>query len=128
MKRRYNLPKTSVVAYCDEDGQGPFWEWFERLPHKVQDKCTIWLEELEKRGHELRRPYADYLRDGIYELRIRHLTVNYRILYFFSGKQMVVLSHGITKQQGEVPQRDIGLAVKRRRLFLEEPSKHTYKE
>ena len=36
-------------------------------------------------GHELRRPKADFLRDGIYELRAREGRANYRVLYFFHG-------------------------------------------
>jgi hypothetical protein len=35
----------------------------------------------------LRRPHADYLEDGIYELRWRNGTVQYRILYFFHGRE-----------------------------------------
>jgi hypothetical protein len=34
-------------------------------------------------GHELRRPEADFLRDGIYELRASLGGVHHRILYFF---------------------------------------------
>ena len=45
-------------------------EWFDELPAKVQDKCYLRLERLREMGHELRRPEADFLRDGIYELRV----------------------------------------------------------
>lgn len=61
-------------------------EWFTRLPAKVQDKCYVRLERLRDMGHELRRPEADYLRDGIYELRASLHGIHYRILYFFHGK------------------------------------------
>jgi hypothetical protein len=37
-------------------------------PIKVQDKCHLRLERLREMGHELRRPEADFLRDGIYEI------------------------------------------------------------
>lgn len=56
-----------VVLYREEDGTCPFLDWFERLPSKVQDKCYTRLERLQLLGHELRRPEADYLRDGIYD-------------------------------------------------------------
>lgn len=79
-------------------------------------------------GHELRRPEADYLRDGIYELRAKHLGVNYRILYFFHSGVAVVLSHGITKQASEVPPREIDLAIRRREQFAANPDRHTYEE
>jgi len=61
-------------------------------------------------GHELRRPEADLLRDGIYELRARLGTVNYRILYFFHGRNVAVLAHAITKEN-EIPVVEINRAV-----------------
>jgi hypothetical protein len=58
-------------------------------------------------GHELRRPEADYLRDGICELRVAMAGVNYRMLCFFFGTGAAVVSHGLTKEQAverpEVP-------------------------
>ncbi|HUA58072.1 MAG TPA: type II toxin-antitoxin system RelE/ParE family toxin [Verrucomicrobiae bacterium] len=63
-------PKTRVVLYREEDGSCPFVEWFNELPAKVQDKCYLRLQRLGEMGHELRRPEADFLRDGIRELRV----------------------------------------------------------
>jgi phage-related protein len=47
----------------------PIIEWLDGLPAKGRLKCLVRLKRLEDLGHELRRPEADYLRDGIYELR-----------------------------------------------------------
>jgi phage-related protein len=77
-------------------------------------------------GHELRRPVGDFLRDGIYELRPSYQGVQYRILYFFIGKDVVVLSHGITKEN-DVPDVDIKRAVERKKRFEADPKAHTYK-
>jgi putative component of toxin-antitoxin plasmid stabilization module len=77
------VPKIRVALYREEDGSCPFIEWFDKLPAKVQDKCYLRLERLREMGHELRRPEADFLRDGIYELRVRLGGVHRRILYFF---------------------------------------------
>ena len=41
----------------------------------------------------------DLLRNGIYELRAKVGTVNYRVLYFFCGSNVACLSHGLTKGQ-----------------------------
>jgi len=54
------------------------------------------------------------LRNGIYELRASYQGVHYRMLYFFAGKAVVVLSHGLTKKS-EVPPREIDLAVERKK-------------
>ena len=47
----------------------------------------------EQFGRELRRPRADMLRDGIYELRTEVRSVNYRLLHGFVGKDVALLSH-----------------------------------
>jgi len=119
------LPKVSVVFYCDEDGQAPFLDWFDWL---AQDKCTVRIERLQECGYELRRPEADYLRDDVYELRFKHQSVNYRVLYFFHGRQLVVLSHGITKQRFDIPKSEIDTAIGRMKKFNASPSKHTFRE
>ena len=78
-------------------------------------------------GHELRRPAADYLRDGIYELRAKQGHVQYRILYFFHGREAAILAHSLTKED-VVPAADIERAIKRKRMFESTPRKHTYEE
>jgi phage-related protein len=122
------LPKTTVILFCEEDGEVPLLAWFERLPTKAQDKCRVRIERLAELGHELRRPESDYLRHGIYELRAKHGGVNYRILYFFHGSKAVVLSHGFSKQQAKVPAREIRTAVDRKKQFEADPRRHTHVE
>jgi phage-related protein len=81
---------------------------------------------LKELGHELRRPEADYLRDGTYELRAKHSGTNYRILYFFHERTAVALSHGIMKQAAEVPPKEIELATRGKRRFAANPEERTY--
>ena len=76
-------------------------------------------------GHELRRPAADMLRDGIYELRAKKGHVQYRLLYFFHGRNIAILAHGLTKED-RVPPVDIERAIKRKKLFEANPKAHTY--
>jgi phage-related protein len=121
------MPRTRVVFYRDDDGSVPILDWFDALPPKALDKCRVKLERLRDLGHELRRPEADYLRDGIYELRVRLGSVNYRMLYFFHGNVAAVVSHGLTKEQ-RVDPRDIDRAVAARRRFARAPDRHTHQE
>ena len=74
-----------------------------------------------------RRPEADFLRGGVYELRVGLQDINYRMLYFFHGREAVVVSHGIVKER-LVPQREIELALQRKEQFNADPIKHTYEE
>jgi len=113
-----------VVLYKEDDETVPVLEWLDKLPNKIQDKCAARIKRLQVFGHELRRPETDYLRDGIYELRVRYRHVNFRLLYFFHGNQIVVLTHGLTKER-EVPPREIDKALTLRRTFESAPESHT---
>lgn len=121
------MPRTRVVFYRDAEGNVPVLDWLDTLPVKVQDKCVVKIERLRELGHELRRPEADLLRDGINELRIGRAGINYRILYFFQGRIAAILAHGLTKER-EVPEKDIQLALERKRLFEQNPDAHTFLE
>ena len=81
------MPQTKLIYYLEEDGTVPIIEWLARLPPKANTKCHAYLTWLELEGHELRRPYGDYLRDGIYELRPSLAGVH------------IVVSHGLTKER-----------------------------
>ena len=120
------MPETEVLIYASEDGSAPLLDWLDGLPQKVQDKCLVRIERLGQMGHELRRPEADSLRDGIHELRVTFSGVHYRVLYFFHG-QRVVISHGVVKER-EVPSGEIDLAIDRWRRFEKNPDKHTFGE
>ena len=69
--------ETPVLFFKEDDGSVPILEWLDELPEAVYVKCQARLRRLKTLGHELRRPEADYLRDGIYELRVKYQRVNY---------------------------------------------------
>ena len=105
----------------------PLLSWLDKLPTKAQDKCRVRIERLKELGHELRRPEADLLRDGIRELRVNLQGINYRMLYFFHGNVAAVLSHGTVKE-GIVPPREIEHAIERKRRFEQNVARHTHRE
>ncbi len=124
------MPPAEVVFFADPDGAVPILRWFdelERRDRRILAKVLARLERLHDLGHELRRPEADLLRDGIYELRLAFQGVQYRALYFFAGRLCAVISHGLAKEDS-VPPREIDLAVGRKNLFLSDPEKYTYRE
>ncbi len=117
---------TDVVFYQEHDGDVPLLIWLDSLETKPREKCLARLARLEELGHELRRPEADYLRDEIYELRAAYQGVQYRMLYFFSGKAFVVISHGLVKEK-KVPAKEIERAFARREKFEADPESHTFR-
>lgn len=121
------MPRTKVVLFKEEDGTIPLKEWFDNLIPKALVKCRARLGRLAELGHELRRPEADFLRNGIYELRVGRQGMNYRMLYFFHGKNVVVVSHGLTKED-RVPDKEIQLALRRKKVFEASPKRHAASE
>jgi len=119
------MPPVEVLLYKEDDGTVPVIDWFDTLTQKARIKCMAWLRRLETFGHELQRPDADYLRDGIYELRVGLQGVNYRLLYFFHGTAAVVVSHGLVKER-RVPPLEIEKAVERKRKFDQDPPRHIF--
>ena len=105
-------------------------DWLKKLRRSDQrayESCVAAIGRLAEFGHELRRPLADILRDGIYELRIRKGRVHFRILYFFHGKNVAILGHALTKED-KVPKGDIERALHRKMAFEADPAAHSYLE
>ena len=107
------MPIIKVEFYADANGNIPVHIWLRSLPKKQRAKGYETIHLLADKGYELHRPYADYLRDGIYELRWKSHRVNYRILYFFHGRKVVFLTNGFTKER-KVPNTEINLALQRK--------------
>lgn len=125
------MPQTRVIFYQDEQHHAPVLEWLKILlkkDRKSYANCVARINLLAESGHDLRRPAADYLRDGIYELRAKHRQVQYRILYFFYGQNIAILAHSIIKEGSAVPNADIDRAIARKRLFEQSPETYTYVE
>jgi phage-related protein len=118
------MPRTRVLLFRETNGSILLFDWLDQLPPKVVVKCRVRLERLRQLGHELRRPEADLLRDGIYELRVGYQGVNYRMLYFFHGSIAAIVSHGLTKERA-VPPIEIERAKQRRAEFLTDPVRHS---
>ena len=80
------MPATKVVFYQDRKDDSPIVEWLLQIRKKDPKgflNCLARVEQLKMFGYELRRPAADYLSDGIYELRAKHRNIHLRFAHFF---------------------------------------------
>jgi hypothetical protein len=121
------MPRTEIRVFRQSDGTIPIKDWLDELAAdepRAFKKCLDRILLLERLGSELRRPIADLLRDGIRELRAKVGSVNYRILYFFSGSDIVCLSHGITKEK-EIPGGEIDVAIQRKKLVSQDSDRYS---
>lgn len=124
------MPLTQVYFYQEAPDDVPVLDWLDaqgRQDERIEEKCRAAIERLRALGYELRRPEADLLRDGIYELRVRFRNVNYRILYFYHGRNVALLASGLTKEK-RVPPAEIDRAIERKRRYEADPEAHVYRE
>ena len=89
------MPRTRVVFYREREGGVPVLEWPDSLPAKIQDKCEVKIECLRELGHELRRPEADLLQNGICELRFGREGI-------FGGMTMAKRKHPTTSDAVQI--------------------------
>lgn len=119
------MPATEIRLFRDAKGTVPVMDWLDGVTDdKLLAKAIAAIKRLASLGYELRRPTADFLRDGIFELRFRKNKVHYRILYFFSGKGICVLSHVITKE-GKVDSAEIDRAIEKMKRVEQDSDKYT---
>lgn len=122
------MPETEIYLYRSSRGEVPFQDWLDELEEtepRAYEKCLERVLSLARDGNQLRRPVADYLRDGIYELRARVGNVHYRPLYFFCGKGKAVISHGTNKTAAKVDSNEIEIAILRHKEVQKDFKKHT---
>lgn len=102
-----------IIFYTAERGDSPIDDFLDRLDKKSRAKIAAHISLLEEYGPDLKRPYADVVRGKIRELRIRHSSNQYRILYFFQLRDQIVLVHAFSKKTQQLKERDIELAERR---------------
>lgn len=123
------MPESKIIFY-KEGNSIPMLDWLKEVSgkeKKVFEKCFAQINLLKMKGYELHRPYADYLGNGIYELRISFRRMQYRLLYFFYGQNVVVLTHGFVKE-GKIPNIEIDRAIERKNKFEAKPNIHSFEE
>lgn len=107
-----------IKFYPTRRGNYPVRNFIQQMDKKSRAKIWRYIELLEKHGPNLLRPYADYVRDKIGELRIRLQVGNVRIFYFFFLEGNLILLHAFKKKTPELPEREIEQAKKNMEDFI----------
>ena len=113
-----NIPVYEIVFYSTARGDCPVREFLDEADPKPRAKMLRLVAHLEAAGPGLPRPYADTLRDKIRELRIPYGKLQWRILYFFEGKR-IVLTQGFLKKTPAVPDEEIERATRRMKDWIQ---------
>ena len=113
------------VVFYRERERVPLRDWLDSLPPAARERCRDRLWRLAEMGHELRRPSVARVCAGLYELRVKYRRLNLRMLYFFHGQMVVVVSHGFVEQQAVIPLAEVCRALDCRARFEADPDAHT---
>ena len=121
------MPAASVVFFWN-GSSAPVVEWLSDLRTKDRHGFANGIARmklLRDEGYSLDRPACGFLGDDIYELRWKHHSVQYRILYFFHARNTAVLAHAFVKRDSMVPKEEIKRATERKKKFDVNPRAHT---
>ncbi|HXS99102.1 MAG TPA: type II toxin-antitoxin system RelE/ParE family toxin [Elusimicrobiota bacterium] len=106
-----------IAFYRTPRDECPFQIFLEGHNEKVRTKFGKLVTALEEYGPNLKRPYADILRDDIRELRVGFGGNSYRALYFFFIRDLIVITHAFTKKTDSVPPAEIERALRYKKDF-----------
>lgn len=113
---------TQAVFYRDEKGRQPVKDFLRaELTSKAQELVEIQIDELNGRPDNVPPPpfpQTSQIAGGLRELRCHAGSTLYRILYRRSHNLFVLL-HVIRKDSRAIPRRDVELAERRWRDFVE---------
>jgi hypothetical protein len=65
------IKKWKIIYYETEQKESEVYQFIETQKDRNKVKILSWLSILETKGPLLPRPYADLLKDGIHEFRIK---------------------------------------------------------
>lgn len=106
-----------VVFFKSESGNEPVREWLKGLS---KADCRIIGADIltVQYAWPVGKPLVDHLGDGIWEVRSRLANRLARTLFAVVDEEIVLL-HGFIKKQQKTPANELGLARKRKKLYLE---------
>ena len=113
------MRKYEVILFEKDNGERPVRDFIWSQDSKMKAKLIGLLDVLEEKGNQLREPYSKSLGDGIFELRCSVGNNITRVLYFFYYGERIILTNGFIKKTQKTPKKEIELANKRRREYIE---------
>ncbi len=108
------MGKWQILFYPTEDGYEPVKDYILQQDYGTRHEIIHVIDLLYKNDVRLGMPYVEKInKSGLRELRIKHGSNIYRILFFsFTGKKFILL-HIIKKKSDKLPITVIKLVIKR---------------
>ena len=109
----------TVNFYHLPSGSSPVEKFIDSLASKQAQK-VLWVLQLIEELENIPRQYFKKLADGegIWEVRIQFGNDIFRLLGFFDGGTLLILTNGFAKKSQKTPAQEIALAVRRKDEYL----------
>jgi phage-related protein len=92
-----------IKFYTKSDGKSPVLEFLDSLPSKVAQKVTWVLTIIEFHDNIQSNYFKKLTNTDLWECRIQFGSNIYRILCFFEGNSVIILTHGFIKKTQKTP-------------------------
>ena len=109
----------TIQFYRLPNGNSPVQEFLDSLTGKQAQK-VLWVLRLVEELKIVPRQYFQKLIDseGIWEVRIHFGSDSFRLLGFFGGGTLLILTNGFAKKTQKTPPQEIALAIRRKAEYL----------
>lgn len=104
-------------------GKIPFIKFLDSLTKFERAEILALIEEfriLRCDNKHLPSSKTKLLRDGIFELRLKHINRISRSIYFFTDNRFIIFTHGFIKKTEKTPKEEIEKAKKYREIYYKE--------
>lgn len=105
-----------------KSGKVPFIQFLDSLTLIEKAEVLSMIEEfrqIKTNNDNLPKSLSRNLRDGIFELRVRHTNKISRSLYFFLKDKKIIFTNGFVKKTEKTPNEEIEKAIKYRSIYKE---------
>lgn len=109
-----------IHFYKMPSGESPIEEFLDSLTGKQAQK-VVWVLQLIEEIEQVPTSYLKKLvnTDDIWEIRAQQGNNIFRLLGFFDGGKLIVLTSGFQKKTQKTPKAEIALAEERKKDYLE---------
>ena len=108
-----------IIFYKTQAGKSPIEEFLDSLSSKQAQK-VVWVLRLVEEMEIVPRVYFQKMvsTDDLWEVRVRAGSNIFRLLGFFDGPRVVILSHAFQKKTQKTPRPAIRLAEERKKEYF----------
>lgn len=108
-----------ISFYKTESGKAPVKDFLSSLPDKLSKKLA-WTLRAVRELDPVPKQYFKKLTgtDDIWEIRATLGSDTFRLLCFFDGAELIIVTNGFAKKSQKIPKQEIRLAEERKKDYF----------